>query len=288
MRKVIYTEQDRRVEVESPLMRESLIDESIRRQTISTHERGLMPDLDVISLGGQSVIDRGAKAILPLVDEIVRCRAEHRLLVGVGGGARVRHTLHIGLSLGLPVGALANLVANVDAQNAKLMAAVFARCGGVLIEKEEFLKLPLVLAAGMIPIMSAMPPFHFWEPTVGARRVPLHAHDLGMFVLAEVTGARSMIFLKDEDGLYTNDPKKDPQARFIERISAPELLELDPPDMIVERAVVQALLTARHCRSIRIINGLKPELLGRALAGEDVGSVIVADANADAGETRPS
>jgi molybdenum storage protein len=130
---------------------------------------------------------------MPLVDVIVAARAKHRLLIGAGAGARVRHTLHIGLSLGLPVGALANLVSNVDAQNAKLLAAVFAKHRGVLIEKEEFLKVPLVLETGMIPVMSAMPPFHFWEPAVGDRRTPLHAHDLGMFVLAEVTGARSLI-----------------------------------------------------------------------------------------------
>lgn len=277
MKKVVYTEQVRRIEVESPLMRESLIDESVRRQTISSRERGVMPNLDVISIGGQSLIDRGAKAILPVVDEIVRCRAAHRILVGVGGGARVRHTLHIGLSLGLPVGALANLVANVDAQNAKLMTAVLARHGGVLVMKEEFLKVPLVLAAGMIPIMSSMPPFHFWEPAVGDRRIPLHAHDMGMFTLAEVTGARSLLFLKDEEGLYDDDPKKNPRANFIKRIPARELLERELPDLIVERAVVHALVNARHCREIRIINGLKPELIGRALDGEDVGSTIYAD-----------
>lgn len=277
MKKVVYTEQDRRIEVESPLMRESLIDESVRRGTHSSRERGVMPNLDIISIGGQSLIDRGAKAILPVVDEIVRCRAAHRILVGVGGGARVRHTLHIGLSLGLPVGALANLVANVDAQNAKLMTAVLARHGGVLVEKEEFLKVPLVLAAGMIPIMSAMPPFHFWEPAVGDRRIPLHAHDMGMFTLAEVTGARSLLFLKDEEGLYDDDPKKNPKATFIKRISARELLERDLPDLIIERAVIAALVNARHCREIRIINGLKPELIGQALDGEDVGTTIHAD-----------
>jgi isopentenyl phosphate kinase len=39
---------------------------------------------------------------------------------------------------------------------------------------------------------------------------------------------------------------------------------------------VKALINARHCRSLRIINGLKPELLGEALDGHDVGSTIVA------------
>jgi molybdenum storage protein len=198
-------------------------------------------------------------------------------VLGAGGGARVRHTLHIGLSLGLPVGALANLVSNVDAQNAKLLAAVLAKHRGVLIEKEEFLKIPLVLETGMIPVMSAMPPFHFWEPAVGDRKIPLHAHDLGMFVIAEVTGARSLIYVKDEDGLFTNDPKKDPAAQHIPRIAARAVLDGEFPDLAIERAVIQALLNARHCRALRIVNGLVPDQLRRALDGEDVGTLITAD-----------
>ncbi len=276
-KKIVYTEDDRRIEVESPLMRESLINPALRAGTESSRVRGVMPGLNIISLGGHSIIDRGAKAIMPLVDTIVAARAKHRLLVGAGGGARVRHTLHIGLSLGLPVGALANLVANVDAQNAKLLAAVFAKHNGVLIDKEEFLKVPLLLATGMIPIMSAMPPYHFWEPTVGDRRIPLHGHDLGMFVLAEVTGARSLIYVKDENGLFTNDPKKDPTANHIPHISARAILDGDFPDLPLERAVISALVNARHCRTLRIVNGLEPDQLRRALDGEDVGTSITAE-----------
>lgn len=276
--RIVYADDDKRIEVESPLMRESLINPSLRAGTASPRERGVMPDLDIVSLGGHSIIDRGAKALMPLVDVIVAARAWRKLLIGAGGGARVRHTLHIGLSLGLPVGALANLVANVDAQNAKLLAAVLAKHRGVMIEKEEFLKIPLVIEAGMIPIMSAMPPFHFWEPAVGDRRIPLHAHDLGMFVLAEVTGARSLIYVKDEDGLYTNDPKKDPTARRIDTISAREILEGEFPDLPIERTVLRALANAHHCRAIRVVNGLVPDQLRAALAGEHVGTLITAEA----------
>jgi hypothetical protein len=37
------------------------------------------------------------------------------------------------------------------------------------------------------------------------------------------------------------------------------------------------MLSARHTRRIQIINGLKPKLLGRALVGEAVGTVISVD-----------
>ena len=55
-----------------------------------------------------------------------------------------------------------------------------------------------------------------------------------MFPHREVFGARKMIYVKDEDGLYTADPKKDPQATHIARISLQDLLNRDRDDSIVE------------------------------------------------------
>jgi hypothetical protein len=39
-------------------------------------------------------------------------------------------------------------------------------------------------------------------------RLPEYRTDSGVWLIAEAFGARSMIYLKDEDGLYTDDPKK--------------------------------------------------------------------------------
>jgi molybdenum storage protein len=83
-----------------------------------------------------------------------------------------------------------------------------------------------------------------------------------------------MIYVRDEDGLFTADPKKDPTARHIPRITLQELLALDQNDLIVERAVLDLMLTSRHIREIQFVNGLKPGQLTAALDGEPVGSVI--------------
>jgi molybdenum storage protein len=92
--------------------------------------------------------------------------------------------------------------------------------------------------------------------------------------IAEVFGARTMIFVKDEDGLYSADPKKDPGARHIPRISLGELLDHDLNDLIVERAVLELMKNARHIRAIQFVNGLKPGQLTAALEGEAVGTTI--------------
>ena len=145
---------------------------------------------------------------------------------------------------------------------------------GMSLNKENFLELPLWLDEGMIPVMACMPPYHFWEPPAGRYGLPMNGNDLGAFLFADVMGARSMIFIKDEKGLYTADPKKDPHAEFIPRIGAQELLDLNMPELIIEHACLETLVNARHVREVQIINGLEPDLLPRALAGEHVGTIV--------------
>jgi len=85
-----------------------------------------------------------------------------------------------------------------------------------------------------------------------------------------------MIYVKDEDGLYTANPKTDPDAKLIESITIDELVAMDLPDLVVERPLLELIRNARNATSIQVVNGLKPGLLTRALAGEHVGTVISA------------
>jgi len=278
MTEIIKGVSGRRTHIRSPLMRESLMDKEVLARTDTDDVFSILPDVNVIAIGGASIMDRGRDALVPLLDEIVRCRRKHKIVLGVGGGARMRHTYHIGLDLGIPAGGLAMVAGAVNEQNRYMVQALLAKHGGVVLHKDHFVVLPLWLEAGLIPIMSGMPPYHYWEPPPGDRRVPLHREDFGMFMVAETLGARSMIFLKDEDGLYTADPKKDASAQLIPSISVQALLDLNLPDLIIEQTVVEAMRYARHTRSVQIINGLKPRLLRQALAGEPVGTVITAGA----------
>jgi molybdenum storage protein len=86
-----------------------------------------------------------------------------------------------------------------------------------------------------------------------------------------------MIFVKDEDGLYTANPKTHPDAEFIPRITVAEMQAMNLHDAVIEFPVLDLLKAARLVRSVQIINGLKPGNLTRALAGEHVGTIISAD-----------
>lgn len=277
MAELVKNAEQGRLHIKSPLMRESLLNKGLIESTQTDSEIDILPDVNVVALGGQSIIDRGKAALFPILDEIVACRENHKLIVGVGGGTRTRHTFHVCLDLGIPTGGMAMVAGAVDEQNIRMIGALLAKHKGVVLNKDHFLDLPLWLEYGMIPIITGMPPYHYWEPPTGERRLPGNGEDLGLYMVSEVLGARSLIYLKDEDGLYTSDPKKNPDAKLITRIGAQELLDSDPDDMLIERSVVETMLNARHTRQIRIINGLKPGLLTKALNGEDGGTLIYAE-----------
>ena len=76
------------------------------------------------------------------------------------------------------------------------------------------------------------------------------------------------------DGLYTDDPKTNPDATFIPEIRAAELIAMKLRTLPIEPVVLDLLTKAKLVKSVRIINGLVPGNLTRALAGEPVGSVI--------------
>jgi molybdenum storage protein len=153
---------------------------------------------------------------------------------------------------------------------------LLAKHGGVYLNPEDFEKLPLYFRVGCIPIMVGMPPYEYWEKPSETGRIPANRTDSGVYLTGEFLGARSVLFVKDEDGLYTDDPKKNPKARFIPKISVQELLAMDLNDLVIERIVLENMLQAVHVREIQVLNGLVPGNLTRALDGEPVGTVIYA------------
>ena len=237
----------------------------------------MMPHVKVLKIGGQSVMDRGRTAVFPILDEIVAAKQKHQMLLCCGGGTRARHIYSVATDLEMPTGLLAALGGYVPRQNARMLQMLLAKHGGIFMMHDDFEKLPLYFGMGCIPIMTGMPPFGYWEKPSENGRIPQHRTDAGVFLSAEVLGAKRAIFVKDEDGLYTDDPKKSPDATHIPRISASELLARDLPDLIIERVVVEYLRRARSCTELQIVNGLKAGQVTRALEGEDVGTIIYKD-----------
>lgn len=254
----------------------SLTDPLLQAQTAGPVER-ILPEANVVKIGGQSMIDRGRAAVFPILDEIVDNLGRHKMIIGTGAGTRARHAYSVSLDLGMPTGVMSVLGTFVSMQNARMLHYLLAKHGVPFIEPAQFAQLPLYLAERQAVIFFGMPPYTFWQQNPLIGRIPPHRTDTGAYLVAEVFGCRSMIFVKDEDGLYTADPKKDRGAKFIPKASVAELAAMDLQDVVVERAVLELMAHAVHCRAIRVINGLVPGNLTKALAGEEVGTLIYAD-----------
>lgn len=261
------------------LIEGSLTDDALLEQTDGTRIVEILPEANVVKVGGQSIIDRGRSAVFPLIDEIVENLPKHQMILGTGAGTRARHAYSVGIDLGAPTGVLSVLGTFVSMQNARLLHYLLAKHGIPFIEPVQFPQLPHYLAERRAVVFFGMPPYTFWHRNPPVGRIPPNRTDTGSYLVSEVFGARSMIYVKDEDGLYTADPKKEKSAKHIPHITVDELLERDLPDVVVEHAVLDMMKNAENRRSIQVINGLVPGNLTRALAGEPVGTIITAEAS---------
>ena len=255
----------------------SLSDDTLLAETGERPVVRIIPDANVIKIGGQSVIDRGRSAVFPLIEEVVSNLARHKMIIGTGAGTRARHAYSVGIDLGMPTGVLSVLGTFVSMQNARMIHFLLAKYGVPFIEPAQFAQLPLYLSERQAVVFFGMPPYTFWQQNAAVGLIPPHRTDTGVFLVSEVFGARSMIYVKDEKGLYTADPKKERHARFIPRITVSELEALDLDDVVIERAVIDMMRSAEHTRTITILNGLERGNLTRALEGEHVGTIISAD-----------
>jgi molybdenum storage protein len=105
---------------------------------------------------------------------------------------------------------LAMVAGAVNEQNRYMVQALLAKHGGVVLHTGPLRRPPAM--AGLrddshlqwdasLPLLGAT---NRQSPSASLRK------DFGMFMVSEVLGAASIIFVKDEDGLYTADPKKNP------------------------------------------------------------------------------
>jgi molybdenum storage protein len=268
---------DRRRHVKSMLMRESLLDKQVMSST-ETPVVPMLPFCHVIKIGGRSIIDQGKKAVYPLVDALARILDNFKVVIGTGGGVRSRHVTSIGMDLGLPTGVLAQLRIIDALGNAHLLGALLAPYGVVAIPPEILgHMLPFFIRSAPGVICNGDPPFSIWEQTPRLGRIPPHRTDAGTLLLAECYGCATHTLVKDVNGLYDADPKLNPDAKFISEITVSELRTRNLPTLPFDRVLIDLLANARQVKKFQIINGLKPELLERALRGEHVGTFVRKD-----------
>ena len=271
---LVRDKDGKRLHVKSRLMGESLVGKEFLDKLEIAPQKRLYPDVAIMKIGGQSICDRGIKALPAILKEIVANREKNKMLITTGGGTRSRHIYTIGLEMGMPTGIIARFGSMISDQNALMVATLLSPWGGIKMAHSDIVKLPTYFAEGIIPVMHGMPPYDYFAIKPEKGRIPIHRTDVGLVILADLIGTRRVLFIKDEDGLYTDDPKKNPDAEFIPKIGARDLIDRDQDDLVIERPCLDIIQNSEVIESVQVINGMVPGNITKALNGEHVGTII--------------
>ncbi|MFA6362126.1 uridylate kinase [Methanoregula sp.] len=267
----------KRFELTSGLQGETLIRKGLKTKRPVAGQIRIAPDINIVKIGGHGAIDYGREVMYPLCEEIGTLSKKHQILVVTGGGGRVRHIMDIGIDLGMPTGVLAELSSKISEQNAIMVSILLAKYNGTRIKSGDLLELPMLLKLGILPVTHGTPPYGLYEHPARNEMIPPHRTDTGAFLIAEVLGAKNCIIGKNVDGLYTEDPRKNPDAELIRDITVEDLIRMNLDDMVIEPMVIKLLKEAVNIREVRIINCHKRGNIEKAINGKNAGTIIRAE-----------
>ncbi len=150
-----------------------------------------------------------------------------------------------------------------------------------LADRERYLNarstLLTLLSLGVIPVINE-------NDTVVTDEIKFGDNDTLGALVANLVEADALVILTDQRGLYAADPRKDPQARFVDEALAgdPQLeLMAGGAGSSIGRGgmltkVLAAKRAARSGASTVIAWGREPDVLLRLAAGEAIGTALVA------------
>lgn len=225
-----------------------------------------MPPVAVVKISGKHVNPEKPVLVARYAEVLRRLHGEgYRLAVVVGGGRVARDYIAAAGVVGVNRGLRDALGIEAARLNARL------------------------LAYALHPLAYPEPPRSLWEALEAAatgRIVVAGGFQPGQStagvaaVLAEAMGADILVLATTVAGVYTGDPRREPGARLLERLSYGELRRvlrqsvepghyelLDPLALsIVERSRIP----------VRVVDGSDPGNVARAVHGEEVGSLVSA------------
>ncbi|HMO48297.1 MAG TPA: glutamate 5-kinase [Rubrivivax sp.] len=150
-----------------------------------------------------------------------------------------------------------------------------------LADRERYLNarstLLTLLALRVIPVINE-------NDTVVTEEIKVGDNDTLGALVANLVEADALVILTDQRGLHSADPRKDPQARFIdEAVAGDPALELmagGAGSAIGRGGMITKVLAAKRASgsgaSTVIAWGREPDVLLRLAAGERIGSALIA------------
>jgi uridylate kinase len=221
-----------------------------------------------LCLGGSLLVPKepDASAVKEVVEAVtsLRRRAVQTFIV-TGGGHQARAYMRQAMKLRLPKHDLDRIGIEVTRLNARMLIAAL----GKIAEPEPPRTVEAALEAsfrGKIPVMGGTDPGHTTDAVAA--------------MLAHASGSGLLIIFSDVGGIYTRDPKKDPRAKKIKRMTSKDLVRMfgkkkREPGMAVVIDPVAARLIDRYAIKTLVLGRSDLSRLPEILAGgEHEGSTV--------------
>lgn len=150
-----------------------------------------------------------------------------------------------------------------------------------LADRERYLNarttLLTLLGLGVVPVINE-------NDTVVNDEIKFGDNDTLGALVANLVDADALVILTDQKGLYTADPRKNPDARFVDEAQAGdpalEAMAGGAGSNIGSGGMITKILAAKRAAgsgaSTVIAWGREPNVLGRLVAGEGIGSLLIA------------
>jgi len=255
---------------------------------------------DIINNAQRLVIKVGSSLLLTqegvnflfierLIRDIAHLKRENREIILVSSGAIGLGKKELGIDNNL--GALPSKQALASVGQTQLMnlySRFFQKyklyTGQVLLSAQDLSRrstylnarntLLTLLKLGVVPVVNE-------NDTVAVEEIKFGDNDTLSALVAGLVDADLLIIISDIDGLYTSDPKKNPQAKFLPEISLiTKQIEEMAQESCVEGRVggmktkINAAKISTHSGIPVIIGGNKEKFLERLFSGEKIGTLF--------------
>lgn len=219
----------------------------------------------VIKVGG-SAIAQGIDAhrYKEYADVIRKLARDHTVLIVIGGGTPARDYINASKALGANNSILDYVGIGVSRLNARLLISAL---GDLAYPQPpyDYEEAGLAMYTGKVVVMGGV--------------VPGQTTDAVAAILAEYVHADLLLRTTSVDGVYTADPKINPNARKIDRMTPDELVQMVTKIEMTAGAnnifdPLGAHIVKRSKIPMIVVSGADPANLLKAVEGQPIGTII--------------
>ncbi|MCD1294441.1 UMP kinase [Methanocella sp. CWC-04] len=222
----------------------------------------------VIKVGGSAIApDLDSKRFKAYAKVIKTLAKDHTVLIVVGGGTPARDYINVSRELKANNSLQDYIGIGVSRLNARLLISALEDYA-YPEPPYDYQEAGLAMYSGKVVIMGGV--------------VPGQTTDAVAAILAEYVHADLLIRTTSVDGVYTADPKLDPKAKKIDRMTPQELVDMVTKIEMTAGAnnifdPLGAQIVKRSKIPTIVVNGKDPKNLLDAVAGNRIGTLIKGD-----------